>query len=124
MTPACPEANECVATLTFDDDDVMEMLTFTAESDDTAKVEVVSWKTVENLMAEVVLKGIASTWAADATPDVEATTAPGHIMVKVTVTATDLGGETVEATLNVSVDGAPTAKPFRAVRCLKRQVPT
>ena len=31
-------------------------------------------------------------------------------MVKVTVTATDLGGETVEATLNVSVDGAPTAK--------------
>jgi hypothetical protein len=119
----CPLANECVATVEFADDDAEEMLTFTAVSADTSKVEVVRVDTEGNTMANVVLRGIASTWAADATPDVEATTDPGHIPVMVTITATDRGGETVEDTVAVRVDGAPVAKAIPGAT-LSRATPT
>ena len=114
-TPACNAANECVATIEFEDDDVGEMLSFMAVSDDTSKVVVVSVKTINNaagnpLVASVVLRGISSTWADDAMPDDEADNDPGHIRTKVTITATDRSGETSEGVLNVAVDGAPVAK--------------
>ena len=120
MAPATPvacataNANECAsAAIEFTDgnDANDEMLTFSAVSDDPAKVEVVSWAAQEGdgNNAVVVIRGIASTWVADTTPDDDAATDAGHIAVKVTVTATDRGGETAERTLEVEVDAAPTA---------------
>ena len=110
-TPACPEANECVATIEFTDNDAMEMLTFTDDSADEAKVVVVSSTPEANTMAKVVLRGIASTWVADTRPVaiVGGAPEPGHKPVTVTVTAMDRGLLPVKATLNVTVDGAPTA---------------
>ena len=109
-TPACPDADECVATIVFTDDEPMEMLTFTGDSADKAKVVVVSSTTEANVMAEVVLRGIASTWVADTrtAPVANEPATPGHKPVPVTVTAVDRGLLPVKATLNVTVDGAPT----------------
>ena len=120
MAPATPvacltaNANECAsAAIDFTDDDDEEMLMFSAVSADPAKVEVVSWAAEEGVgnatNAVVVIRGLASTWVADTTPDDDAATVAGHIAVKVTVTATDRGGETAERTLEVEVDAAPTA---------------
>ena len=112
----------------FVDDDAQEMLTFTAVSGDSSKVEVVSWKTVDNsagnpLTVSVVLRGIASTWAADGAPDDDEDDDPDHIPVMVTITAMDRGGEMVEDTVAVTVDGAPEPKgtmPNRTVKLSDR----
>ena len=110
--PDCPAANECAAsTVDFTDGNAEEILTFTAVSADTTKVEVVSVApaTGDADNAVVVIRGIASTWADDAMPDDDTDDAAGHIAVEITVTATDRGGETAERTLEVDVDAAPTA---------------
>jgi hypothetical protein len=110
--PVCPDANECAsAAIGFTDGNDEELLTFSAVSADPAKVEVVSVApaTDDADNAVVVVRGIASTWADDTTPDDDTTNVAGHIAVEVTVTATDRGGETAERTLEVEVDAAPTA---------------
>ena len=120
MAPATPvacataNANECAsAAIEFTDDDDEEMLMFSAVSADPAKVEVVSWAAQEGdgnaNNAVVVIRGLASTWADDATPNDDEMDTAGHIAVEITVTATDRGGETAERTLEVEVDAAPTA---------------
>ena len=114
--PACPAANECYVDVIFTDPDgadpnaAEEKLSFTATSGDTSKVEVVSYDNAvtdgetQPLVARVVVKGVASTFDADADP----TTG----MVEVTIVATDEGGATVRGTANITVDGAPTADPL------------
>ena len=111
-------ANECYVDVTFTDEDRAttggeEKLSFTATSSDTSKVEVVSFDNAPGqdpdvdppmpLVARLVIKGIASTWDADAT-------SPGHDPVEVVVVATDAGGETVRGKAQITVDGAPTAE--------------
>ncbi len=117
MAPACPQANECIAAVTFVDDDPMEMLSFTAVSADPNKVEVVRVDTApadangRALVANVVVRGIASTVVADTRTDTTAgDPTPGHMPVTVTITATDGGGGMVKDTVAVTVDGAPTLK--------------
>ena len=106
-------ANECYVDVEFDDDDgeitgSEEKLSFTATSSDTSKVEVVSYDNAPGeadlpnpLVVRLVVKGIASTWDADA---------DAHDPVEVVVVATDAGGETVRGKAQISVDGAPTAE--------------
>ena len=116
MTPACPGAkdsmtNECTSpAVEFTDDDDEEKLDFEAMSADESKVRVIGAKaeTGNVLNAVVTVRGIASTWVADNDPDTDGNQ-PGHMPVKVTVTATDRGDETAMRTLNVTVNGAPTA---------------
>jgi hypothetical protein len=116
MAAACGNDanNECQVTVTFTDGDVQEMLTVEADDGDAAKAAVVSVTpgAVDSdgsvLSAVVVLRGVASTWADDAMPDDEANDDPGHIPAEIKLTATDRGGETFDATLSVTVDGAPT----------------
>ena len=113
MATVCPQANECFAAVLFVDDDPMEMLTFTAVSADPNKVEVVRVdKPMDNnLTANVVVRGIASTMVADTRTDKTSGTAtPGHMPVMVTITATDGGGAMVKDTVAITVDGAPTLK--------------
>ena len=125
MTAACPAANECLVTLAFADADAAageDKLTFTATSADTSKVDVVKVETADDgVMARVFLKGIESTWVDD-NDDTQDGNQPGHKMVKVTITAMDEDGQGAvistgdnegdpgEGVINVSVDGAPSAK--------------
>ena len=128
MTAACPAANECMITLTFVDPDATDSddkLKFMGTSADTSKVEVVEVKTAaDGVMAQVVLKGIASTWVADADPDT-AGAQPGHKRVKISVTGKDaddmvalVGGtgtdadDAGEGVINIAVDGAPVGSPI------------
>ena len=108
MTADCPAFNECAIATTFVDTDAMEMLSFTAMSGDTSKVDIVSVKAVSDangipLISSVVVRGVASTWNAGLDT-------PAHEPVTVTITATDRGGMTVEDTVAVTVDGAPRMK--------------
>ena len=111
VPPDCPAANECTsASVDFVDDNAEEILMFSAVSADPTKVVVVSVAPAPAAddadNAVVVVRGIASTWVADTDPDT-ADNQAGHSPVKVTVTATDRGGETAKRTLEVTVDGAP-----------------
>ena len=130
MTAACPAANECMITLTFADDDAADgedKLKFVGTSADTSKVEVVEVKTAaDGVMAQVVLKGIASTWVADTRTDTTTgTPTPGHKRVKISVTGKDaddmvalVGGtgtdadDAGEGVINIAVDGAPVGSPI------------
>ena len=129
MTAVCPAGDECYFDVPFTDADGQisnseEKLNFVVASGDMAKVQFIRVLpdpdlTDANLVARIVIKGLASTWAADATPEDDDTSDPGHIAVKLTITATDQDGE--EATgdnnvVDVQVDGAPAAKgtPMRA----------
>jgi hypothetical protein len=117
--PVCPAANECYVDVIFTDPDRpsnaadtnTEKLIFTATSEDTSKVEVVSYDNAVDsdgetlpLVARVVVKGVASTFDEDANPMAG--------MVEVTIVATDEGGATVRGKANITVDGAPTADPL------------
>ena len=115
----CPALGECYVDVIFTDPDRpsgaaatnTEKLSFTATSADTSKVEVVSVgngidgsDASQPLVARVVVKGVASTFDAEANPMTG--------MVEVTIVATDEGGATVRGTANITVDGAPTADPL------------
>ena len=130
MTAACPAANECMVTLTFVDEDALageDKLVFMGTSADTSKAEVVEVKTAaDGVMAQVILRGIASTWVADTRTDTSTgTPTPGHKRVKISVTAMDaddmvalIGGSGVdqndpgEGVINIAVDGAPVGSPI------------
>ena len=130
MTAACPAANECMVTLTFVDEDALageDKLVFMGTSADTSKAEVVEVKTAaDGVMAQVILRGIASTWVADDRDDTTTgTPTPGHKRVKNSVTAMDadgmvalIGGSGVnqndpgEGVINIAVDGAPVGSPI------------
>ena len=132
MAAACPAANECMITLTFVDADSAvtdsgEKLTFMGTSADTSKVDVVEVKTAaDGVTAQVILRGIASTWVADTRTDTSAgTPTPGHKRVKISVTAMDeddmgalVGGSGAdqnnpgEGVINIAVDGAPVGSPI------------
>ena len=130
MTAACPAANECMVTLLFVDPDAgatagEDKLVFMGTSADTSKADVVEVKTAEDgLTAQVILRGVASTWVADTDPDTTGNQA-GHKRVKISVTAMDadgmvalIGGTGVdqndpgESVINIAVDGAPVGSPI------------
>ena len=109
----CPAANECYVLVTFTDDDdatanSTETLSFEATSADTSKVAVVSVDNnvdadgaTQDLVARVVVRGVASTYNAGATT-------PADAPVEVVVVATDQGGLTGRGKASITVDGAPT----------------
>ena len=122
---ATANGNECYIDVVFTDPDsqttiaantaeenVEEKLSFTATSSDTSKFVVVSvgngvddQGVTQPLVARVVVRGVASTYDADATQ-------PGHDSVDVIIIATDLGGDTVRGKAQIEVDGQPTADPI------------
>ena len=131
MVAACPLANECMVTLLFIDADSTttdgeEKLVFTGTSADIAKAEVVEVKTgADGVTAQVVLRGIASTWVADTDTTNTDPNEPGHKRVKISVTAVDadglpalVGGNSPtannvgEGVINIAVDGAPVGSPI------------
>ncbi|MDE0025112.1 MAG: collagen-like protein, partial [Spirochaetaceae bacterium] len=132
MAAACPAANECMITLTFADEDAAageDKLEFMGMSADTSKVEVVEVKTADDgVMAQVILRGISSTYVADNREDTSSgDPTPGHKKVKITITGTDADGMAVlkggtggdandkgEGVINISVDGAPVGSPIPA----------
>ena len=111
------DGNECYIDVTFTDPDFLvdsnaaeEKLTFTATSSDTTKFVVVSVGNgvdqsmmTQPLVARVVVRGVASTWDADAGPPA------AHDPVDVIIVATDEGGATVRGKAQIEVDGEPTA---------------
>jgi hypothetical protein len=131
MTGACPMANECVTVLTFADADEQngeDKLTFTATSEDMAKVEVVKVETAaDGVTARVFIRGVASTWVADTDTTNDVPDEPGHKTVKITVTAmdedkqgaVDTDGDSATGTINVTVDGAPQADGTMPDRSIK-----
>ena len=100
---ACAKIHECVLDVFKDDGDITVTVVSMTRNDltDTSKV---GSSAKDN---DVTLTGMMSTWDKDKT-DSQGDSAPGDVPVTVKLKATDKGGQSLEASVLVAVNGPPT----------------